>query len=76
VHLEASTKPHFQQKFAIFWTNIASTMVCPNFKNGPKYGLGHLGVKKHNIYKDSTKNQGFIEYQVDTWLKYESTNIW
>jgi hypothetical protein len=28
-----------------FWTNIASTMACPNFKNGPKNGLGPLGVK-------------------------------
>jgi hypothetical protein len=32
VHLEASTKPHVHQKFDIFWTNIASTMACPNFK--------------------------------------------
>jgi hypothetical protein len=32
VHLEASTKPHVHQKFEIFWTNIASTMTCPNFK--------------------------------------------
>jgi hypothetical protein len=44
VHLEASTKPHVHQKFEIFWTNIASTMACPNFKNGPKNGLGPLGV--------------------------------
>jgi hypothetical protein len=28
----------------IFWTNIASTMACPNFKNGPKNGLRYLGV--------------------------------
>jgi hypothetical protein len=45
VHLEASTKPHVHQKFEIFWTNIASTMACPNFKNGPKTGLRPLGVK-------------------------------
>jgi hypothetical protein len=45
VCLEASTKPHVYQKFEIFWTNIASTMACPNFKNGPKNGLGPLGVK-------------------------------
>jgi hypothetical protein len=45
VRLEASTKPHVHQKFEIFWTNIASTMVCPNFKNGSKNGLGPLGVK-------------------------------
>jgi hypothetical protein len=44
VLLEASTKPHVHQKFEIFWTNIASTMACPNFKNGPKNGLGPLGV--------------------------------
>jgi hypothetical protein len=45
VHLEASTKPHVHQKFEIFWTNVASTMAYPNFKNGPKTGLRPLGVK-------------------------------
>jgi hypothetical protein len=45
VHLEASSKPHVHRKFEIFWTNIASTMACPNFKNGPKNGLRCLGVK-------------------------------
>jgi hypothetical protein len=45
VHLEASTKPHVHRKVEIFWTNIASTMACPNFKNGPKTGLRPLGVK-------------------------------
>jgi hypothetical protein len=45
VRLEANTKPHVHQKFEIFWTNIASTMACPNFKNGPKTGLRPLGVK-------------------------------
>jgi hypothetical protein len=45
VRLEASTKPHVHQKFEIFWTKIASTMACPNFKNGPKIGLRPLGVK-------------------------------
>jgi hypothetical protein len=44
VHLEASTKPHVHQKFEIFWTNIASTMACPNFKNGPNNGLDPLGL--------------------------------
>jgi hypothetical protein len=44
VHLEASFKPHVHQKFEKFWTNIASTMACPNFKNGPKNGLGPFGV--------------------------------
>jgi hypothetical protein len=38
VRLEASTKPHVHQIFEIFWTNITSTMACPNFKNGPKTG--------------------------------------
>jgi hypothetical protein len=47
VRLEASTKPHVHRKFEIFWTNIASTMACPNFKNGPKNGLGPLGVKNN-----------------------------
>jgi hypothetical protein len=45
VRLEASTKPHVHQKFKIFWTNIASTMACPNPKNGPKNGLRPLRVK-------------------------------
>jgi hypothetical protein len=45
VLLEASTKPHIYQKFEIFWTNIASIMACPNFKNGSKIGLRSLGVK-------------------------------
>jgi hypothetical protein len=49
--LEASTKPHVHQKFEIFWTNIASTMACPNFKNGQKNGLGPLGVNSnHNTF--------------------------
>jgi hypothetical protein len=39
VRLEASTKPHVHQKFEIFWTNIASTMDCPNSKKMPKKGL-------------------------------------
>jgi hypothetical protein len=45
VRLEASTKPHVHQEFEIFWTNIASTMGCPNCKNRPKKGLRPLGVK-------------------------------
>jgi hypothetical protein len=44
VRFEASTKPNVHEKFEIFWTNIASTMACPNFKNGPKIGLRLLGV--------------------------------
>jgi hypothetical protein len=49
VRHEASTKPHVHQKFEIFWTNIAFTMACPNFKNGPKIGLGPLGVKPYGL---------------------------
>jgi hypothetical protein len=45
VCLKASTKPHVHQKFEIFWTNIASTMACPNFKNGPKNELRPLEIK-------------------------------
>jgi hypothetical protein len=48
VRLVASTKPHVHQKFEIFWTNTASTMAYPNFRNRPKKGLGPLGV---NGYK-------------------------
>jgi hypothetical protein len=44
VRLEASTKPHIHQKFEIFWANIATTMACPNSKNGPKNGLRPLGI--------------------------------
>jgi hypothetical protein len=46
VCLETSAKPHVHQKFEIFWTNIASTMACPNLKNGPKNGLRPLGVNQ------------------------------
>ena len=51
MHLEASTKSHVHQKFQIFWTNIAFTMACPNFKNGSKSGLHPLGVKEHQWTK-------------------------
>jgi hypothetical protein len=44
VRLEANTKPHVHQEFEIFWTNIASTMTCPNFQNGPKNGLRPLDI--------------------------------
>jgi hypothetical protein len=53
VHLEASTKPHVHRKFENFWTNIASTMACPNFKNGPKNGLGTLRVKQIILYNST-----------------------
>jgi hypothetical protein len=46
MHLEASTKLHVHQKFEIFWTNIASTMACLNFKNGQKNGQGPLRLRK------------------------------
>jgi hypothetical protein len=55
VHLEASTKPHVHQNFESFWTNIASTMACPNSKNGPKNGLRPLGVNG-----DCTRFRGFV----------------
>jgi hypothetical protein len=50
VRLEDSTKSHVHQKFEIFWTNIASTMACPNLKNGPKNGLRRLGVNVEASY--------------------------
>jgi hypothetical protein len=53
VRLEASTKPHVQYKFEIFWTNIASTMGCPNSKNRPKKGLCLLGVKKYIPFEEN-----------------------
>jgi hypothetical protein len=49
VRLKASTKPHVYCKFEIFWTNIAFTMACLNFKNGQKNNLGPLGVKMHSF---------------------------
>jgi hypothetical protein len=55
VHLETSTKPHVHQKFEIFWTNIASTMGCPNSKNRPKQGLRPLGVNLEVMYKRPSK---------------------
>jgi hypothetical protein len=35
----------FTENLRFFWTNIATTMAYPNFKNGPKNGLCPLGVK-------------------------------
>ena len=32
--------------------SIASTMACPNFKNGPKKGLGFQGLNLSTIYKN------------------------
>jgi hypothetical protein len=45
----------FAKKIEIFWTNIASTMACPNFKNGPKTGL-HLGL--HPLGVNSVISKG------------------
>jgi hypothetical protein len=61
MHLEASSKPHVHRKFEIFWTNITSTMACPNFKNGPKNGLRCLGVKTTIYYWEfnDMKENGF-----------------
>jgi hypothetical protein len=47
VHVEASTKPRVYKKIEIFWTNIASTMACPNLKNWPKNGLHR---KTHHLF--------------------------
>jgi hypothetical protein len=50
-YIQCSTKPFVDQKFEFLWTNIASTMACPNFKNGRKNGRKNglpLGV---NIMK-------------------------
>jgi hypothetical protein len=58
VRLKASTKAHVHRKFEIFWTNIASTMACPNLKNGPKNGLRHLGVNLIQIGFLTTKHHG------------------
>jgi hypothetical protein len=44
VHLEGNIKPHVYKKFEIFWTNNASTMACPNSKNGRKNELRPLGI--------------------------------
>jgi hypothetical protein len=57
VHFEASTTSHVHQKFEIFWTNIASTMACPNFKNGPKNGLRPLGV---NVEIPKSDNLNYV----------------
>jgi hypothetical protein len=84
VHLEASTKPHVHQKFQIFWTNIALTMPCPNFKNGPKNGLGPLRVKvawievclanfqtAHDLYGLSDSNLDMLMHlKNDTKIEY------
>jgi hypothetical protein len=53
VRLEASSKPRIHQKFENFGINIASTMACPNFENGPKTALRPLGVK--SILENSLK---------------------
>jgi hypothetical protein len=58
--LEASTKPHVQQKFEIFWTNIASTMACPMSKNGPKEGLRPLGFKVWEFKEVAIGSQSYL----------------
>ena len=67
MRLKASTKPHIHQKFEIFWTNIASTMGCPNSKNRPKKGLRPLGVK-HSVffYLHLCNNPNYKHYINDT----------
>jgi hypothetical protein len=51
---------HMFQKFEIFWTNIASTMTYPNFKNGPKNGLRPLGVNLEDCLKDVQFKRLFV----------------
>jgi hypothetical protein len=60
VRLEVSTKPHVHRKVEIFWTNIASTMASPNFKNGPKTGLRPLGVNPQINQKLNFKKQEVV----------------
>jgi hypothetical protein len=55
VCLEVSTKSHIHKKFEIFWTNIASTMACPNFRNGPNNELRPLGVNHSKYSKFETQ---------------------
>jgi hypothetical protein len=59
VRPKASTKPHVYQKFEIFWTNIASTMAYPNFRNGQKNGLGPIGVNKKIVDQNVLPTQNF-----------------
>jgi hypothetical protein len=69
VHLETSTKPHVHRKFEIFWTNIASTMTCPNIKNKPKNGLRPLGVRgtklsyKYNSITSKSQSDNVLKNQ-------------
>jgi hypothetical protein len=72
VCLEANTKPHVHQKFEIFWTNIASTMGCPNSKNRPKKGLRPLGINSgfYSVFNSDLKvsslyNTGKLQFKVD-----------
>jgi hypothetical protein len=53
----------FTEKYEIFWTNIASTMACPNFKNGPKNGLGPLGIKGY-LHVSSTNHAIVNGFQI------------
>jgi hypothetical protein len=62
VRLEGSTKPQDHRKYEIFWTNIASTMACPDFKNGPKNGLGPLGVNLENSFYFFDQFLQFLTY--------------
>jgi hypothetical protein len=67
VCLEASIKPHIHQKFEIFWTNIASTMACPNFKNGSENGLRPLGVKYRSVLCHSLKYKKPFTRKIKRW---------
>jgi hypothetical protein len=65
----------FTKNLRYFWTNIASTMACPNFKNGPKNGLGPLGVNRRllefwsseTFSKNVKTSQGSNSYVLQLW---------
>jgi hypothetical protein len=68
VRFEASTKPHVHRKFEIFWTNTASTMACPNLKNGPKTGLCPLGVNPKAQKEFDNLRKTIIKYYLEQYL--------
>jgi hypothetical protein len=76
VHLEASTKPDVHRKFEIFWTNIASTMACPNFKNGLKTGLCPLGVKVYTYMIEKKKLPFDVFSSHPLSVSIEKRNLW
>jgi hypothetical protein len=69
VHLEVSTEPYVHQKFEIFWINIASTMACPNCRNGPKNRLRPLGV---NSQIGISSSSSFFNYAINFMPRHYS----